>query len=52
VIPLKAFLDSKSLPDFDEMLAQWEAADGFRPEYKQLKSDRLRHLRSLKVAER
>jgi hypothetical protein len=52
VIPLKTFLESKGLPDFDEMLAHWEAADGFRPEYKQLKSDRLRHLRSLKVAQR
>ena len=52
VIPLKIFLNSTSLSEFDEMLARWEAVDGFRPEYKQLKSDRLRHLRSLKVAER
>jgi hypothetical protein len=52
VIPLKRFLNSKSLSELDEMLAQWEAVDGFRPEYKQLKSDRLRHLRQLKVAER
>ena len=52
VISLENFLNSTSLSEFDEMLARWEAADGFRPEYKQLKSDRLRHLRSLKVAER
>jgi hypothetical protein len=52
VIPLQIFLDSKSVLDFDEMLARWEAVDGFRPEYKQLKADRLRHLRSRKGAER
>jgi hypothetical protein len=52
VLPLDGFLDSKSLADFDDMLARWEAADGFRSEYKQLKSDRLRHLRSLKLEER
>ena len=52
VILLERFLKSTSVSELDEMLARWEVVDGFRPEYKQLKSDRLRHLRSLKNAGR
>ena len=50
--PLKDFLCSKIVGDFDDMLARWESAEGFRPEYKQVKSDRIHHLKALKVAGR
>jgi len=50
VVPLEEFLKDHSLADFDEWILRWEAADGFRSEYKQRKSERLRHLRQLKNA--
>jgi hypothetical protein len=52
VQPLQDFLSNKTAGDFDEMLARWESADGFRPEYKMLKSNRIRHLKALKLAGR
>lgn len=52
VQPLKDFLGSKTVDDFEDMLARWESAEGFRPEYKQVKSDRIRHLKALKLAGR
>ncbi|WP_460727620.1 hypothetical protein [Lysobacter rhizosphaerae] len=52
VQPLKDFLGGKSVDDFDDMLTRWESAEGFRPEYKLIKSNRIRHLKALKLAGR
>ena len=49
VEPLEAFLAKHTPEQFDDMLARWEAAEGFNPDYKKLKSDRIRHLKALKV---
>lgn len=50
VVPLSVFMADKTPEDFDSMLARWESAEGFRPEYKALKSQRIRALKALKCA--
>ena len=49
VQPISDYLASKTPEDFDDMLARWEAADGFRPEYKALKSKRIMQFKALKL---
>lgn len=49
VQPLETFLASRTVEDLEDMLGKWEAAEGFLPEYKNLKADRIRHLKKLKL---
>lgn len=49
VQPLGSFMASKTVRELEDMLTRWEATQGFRPEYKKLKADRLRHLIHLKL---
>lgn len=46
---LSDFLGRHSVDDLDAMLKRWESADGYLAEYKKLKSERLRQLKSLKL---
>ena len=48
--PLESFLASKTLADLDEIASQWDAAEGFLPQYKSLKAGNLAHLRARKAA--
>jgi hypothetical protein len=50
VVPLEEFLAANTVDDFDNMLAKWDATEGFLPEYKALKSQRIVQLRELKRA--
>jgi len=47
VTSLAEFLAGKRPEDFDEMLYRWERAEGFRPEFKALKSERIRQFKAL-----
>jgi hypothetical protein len=47
---LQAFLTAKTLEELDEIAARWQAADGFLPQYKALKAERIAHLRARKAA--
>jgi hypothetical protein len=51
VVALERYLVLHTLENLDDSILRWKAAEGFHPEYKQLKSDRLQHLRNLKLAE-
>lgn len=47
VTPLAQFLAGKRPQDLDEMLARWEATEGFLPGYKALRTERIRQLKAL-----
>ena len=47
---LHAFLAGKTLEDLNEIAARWQAAEGFLPQYKVLKAERIAQLRARKVA--
>ncbi|MFW5432234.1 MAG: hypothetical protein ACKE5M_01260 [Methylophilaceae bacterium] len=49
---LTEYLAGKTSEDFETMLANWETADGFLPEYKALKTKRILKLKDLKFAKR
>jgi len=49
VIPLAEFLEGKTVEDLRELLRRSEAAEGFLPAYKEIKSERIRQLISLKL---
>ncbi|HEY0335161.1 MAG TPA: hypothetical protein VGC74_15885 [Stenotrophomonas sp.] len=45
---LADFLGRTTADDLSDLLKRWEAADGFLPAYKELKSERIRHLIALR----
>ena len=49
VEPLTDFLAARSAEDLDSMLVRWDAAEGFRTEFKAVKAERIRQLKALKV---
>lgn len=48
---LHDFLASKTLKELDEIAARWQVAEGFLPQYKALKADRIAQLRARKAAD-
>jgi len=46
---LADFLGGTTADDLSDLLRRWEATDGFLPAYKDLTSERIRHLIALKV---
>lgn len=50
VVPLADFLDRTTVDKLNDSLRRWESLDGFLPAYKELKSERIRYLISLKQA--
>ena len=49
VEPLTAFLASKTAEDLDKIALNWQAAEGFLPQYKALKLERISELKALKA---
>jgi hypothetical protein len=50
VEPLQAFLAAKTLEELDHIAARWQATEGFLPQYKALKAERIAQLRTRKAA--
>jgi hypothetical protein len=49
VVPLADFLAATTAEGLNDLLMRWEAIDGFLPAFKDLKSQRIRHLLALKL---
>lgn len=50
VEPLDAFLASRTLEDLDAIAAEWDAAEGFLPQYKAAKASNIAQLRARKAS--
>ena len=48
VVPLDDFLGRTTVAELNDLLRRWEATEGFLPAYKELKSQRIRHLIALR----
>ena len=49
VEPLTAWLEDRTVSDFDAMLARWDEREGYWPHFKQLVHNRIVELRALKA---